>query len=124
MSAPLRIAQPGEPTCCNVNCLRRNALAAGGNCAACGQPTRPVPHGQQTAGAQRIGGTGAALGDIIGRVIFGGFWTLVTIGLIIAGFGSLGNGHPGGLLALGGAVLTGLYAIYLFRGGRFRILFW
>src|SRR5581483_6064191 len=101
MTSPLRIAQPGESACCNVNCWRRGAFAGSAHCAACGQPTAVIPYGQQSPGAQRVVRTGATATDIISRVIFGGFWSLVTLGLVIAGFGSLGAGHPGGLLALG-----------------------
>jgi hypothetical protein len=44
--------------------------------------------------------TGA--GEIISRIIFGGFWAAVTPGLTVAGFAVLGQGHPGGgLVSLG-----------------------
>ena len=64
-------------------------------------------------------------GEIISRIIFGGFWAAVTLGLAVAGFAVMGNGHAGGgLVSLGAAVLTGLYSAYIFRGGRVRFLFW
>jgi hypothetical protein len=61
---------------------------------------------------------------MISRVIFGGFWALVTLGLFISGMAAVAKGHAGGLLALLAAVLTALYSAYIFRGGRFRMLFW
>lgn len=69
--------------------------------------------------------TRPSAGDIVSRVIFGGFWTLVTLaafGLSMAAF-SEGKGG-GGFALLVISVLTGLYAVYIFRGGRFRFLFW
>jgi len=57
--------------------------------------------------------------------VFGGFWSLVTLGAILAGFAGFSSGQAG--VGFGGfllAVLTGLYARYILRGGRFRILFW
>ncbi len=57
--------------------------------------------------------------------MFGGFWSLVTLGAILAGFAGFSSGQAG--VGFGGfllAVLTGLYARYILRGGRFRILFW
>jgi hypothetical protein len=61
---------------------------------------------------------------MLSRIIFGGFWALVTVGLIFAAFAGMTAGKPQSLLALLAAVLTGLYARYIFRGGRFRMLFW
>ncbi|GAA1791501.1 hypothetical protein HC028_01060 [Planosporangium flavigriseum] len=64
-------------------------------------------------------------GDIVSRVIFGGFWSVVTVAALIAGIVGFSHGQAGvGFGALIVAVLTGLYARYIFRGGRFRILFW
>ena len=63
-------------------------------------------------------------GEIISRIIFGGFWAAVTLGLAVAGFAIMGQGHAGGLVGLGAAVLTGLYSAYILRGGRVRFLFW
>ena len=64
-------------------------------------------------------------GDMISRAIFGGFWSLVCLGSLVAAASGISGGHPG--LFFGGlvvAILAGLYARYIFRGGRFRILFW
>jgi hypothetical protein len=63
-------------------------------------------------------------GEMLSRTVFGGFWALVTVGLILAAFAGMAAGKPQALLALLAAVLTGLYARYIFRGGRFRMLFW
>jgi hypothetical protein len=68
---------------------------------------------------------GPGAGDIIGRIIFGGFWSVVTLGALIFGFVGFSHGQVGpGFGALLVAALTGMYARYIFRGGRFRILFW
>lgn len=68
---------------------------------------------------------GPGAGEILSRAVFGGFWAVVTLGIVIAGIAGFANGSPGGgFLALIVAALTGLYARYIFRGGRFRILFW
>jgi hypothetical protein len=64
------------------------------------------------------------VGEVLSRTVFGGFWAVVTVGLILAAFAGAAAGHPQALAALLPAVLTGLYAWYIFRGGRFRILFW
>jgi hypothetical protein len=61
---------------------------------------------------------------MIGRVIFGGFWSLVSIGLLVAMTTAFGSGSSGGGFGcMIGAALTALYSIYIFRGGRFRFLF-
>jgi hypothetical protein len=61
---------------------------------------------------------------MIGRVVYGGFWAgaaaLVGLGSLIL----LSQGQASGLLGLIGAGLAGLYAAYIFRGGRVRIMFW
>jgi hypothetical protein len=63
-------------------------------------------------------------GEMLSRTVFGGFWALVTLGMFIAGVAGMAHGHAGALLTIPVAALTGLYSRYLFRGGRFRILFW
>lgn len=45
------------------------------------------------------------------------FWSLVAVGSFIGGV----TGQPAALVA---AVLSGLYAAYLFRGGRFVLWIW
>jgi hypothetical protein len=67
---------------------------------------------------------GIGVGDAISRTIFGGFWAIVTLALFVGGLAGLSQGHAGALLAIPVAGLTGLYAAYIFRGGRFRFLFW
>jgi hypothetical protein len=61
-------------------------------------------------------------GDIISRVIFGGFWSLVAVGAFVGGIATIAGGAMQGflLLLLGG--LISLYALYIFRGGRIRFL--
>jgi hypothetical protein len=63
-------------------------------------------------------------GEIISRTIFGGFWSVVTLAAIVSGCVALGAGKAGGMLLWLLAVPTGMYARYIFRGGRFRFLFW
>jgi hypothetical protein len=109
-------------SCVTFNCPRRGALLPSSICPACGAATHlavsavvtPPPAVRQSIGA----------GEVISRVVFGGFWTLVTIGAFIGGLVALSQGSAGGLLAILVAALTGLYAGYIFRGGRFRIMFW
>jgi hypothetical protein len=128
------LAAPYDLTCTNEECDLRGTMAQGARCPMCGlrnhlvmppdqdafaagqmaTDSRPAP-----APAPKIG-----VGDMISRVIFGGFWALVTLGLFISGMTAVAKGHAGGLLALLAAVLTTLYSAYIFRGGRFRMLFW
>jgi hypothetical protein len=68
---------------------------------------------------------GPSAGDLIGRVVFGGFWSIVAVVALLASGGMFTDGEPGpALIALAAALLSGLYAMYIVRGGRFRILFW
>jgi hypothetical protein len=52
---------------------------------------------------------------VLSRVVFGGFWALVTVGLTIAALAGLAAGRPGGLLGLPLAALTGLYSRHISR---------
>jgi hypothetical protein len=134
------LATPYDLTCTNAACNLRGTVAQGARCPMCGlrnylvmppeenafaarqvsTDSRPAPApAHAPAPAPKIG-----VGDMISRVIFGGFWALVTLGLFISGMTAVAHGHAGGLLALLGAVLTALYSAYIFRGGRFRMLFW
>lgn len=61
-------------------------------------------------------------GDIISRVIFGGFWSAVALGAFIAGVAAISSGAMQGFLLLVVGGLLALYAIYIFRGGRIRFL--
>jgi len=125
-------AVPSNPqllryACTNKHCPRLGVRVADESCRGCAHPTT---HELLLASPQRQGAPAAApqsgpsTGDVISRVVFGGFWTLVTIGCAFAGFALLSGGNASGLLALGIGALSGLYARYIFRGGRFRILFW
>jgi hypothetical protein len=62
--------------------------------------------------------------EIGSRVFFGGFWALIAVGALIGGLSLMGKSVGAGLLGLLVAVLAGLYARYIFRGGRWRIMFW
>jgi hypothetical protein len=58
------------------------------------------------------------------RAIFGGFWCLIAVAGVIAAFSQLADGEFGSfLLCALVATASGFYARYIFRGGRFRILF-
>jgi hypothetical protein len=129
------IAAPYDLTCTNEECDLRGTVAQGARCPMCGLRNHlvmPPEDGTAFAGAQTAPGSHQAsapapkigVGDMISRVIFGGFWALVTLGLFISGMTAVAKGHAGGLLALLAAVLTALYSAYIFRGGRFRMLFW
>lgn len=66
-----------------------------------------------------------SVGEVISRIVFGGFWALVASGSLAAAVLLFAQGMPaGGLVCIGVALLAALYSRYLFRGGRFRILFW
>jgi hypothetical protein len=129
------LAAPYDLTCTNEECDLRGTVAQGARCPMCGLRNHlvmPLEEGTAlgvgamstdsrpaSAPAPKIG-----VGDMISRVIFGGFWALVTLGLFISGMTAAAKGHAGGLFALLAAVLTALYSAYIFRGGRFRMLFW
>ncbi|MEU6141312.1 hypothetical protein ABZ848_13205 [Streptomyces sp. NPDC047081] len=63
--------------------------------------------------------------ESLSRAVFGGFWCLVAVAGVVAGMKGLRDGDFGGfLLSALVAAASGCYARYIFRGGRFRILFW
>ncbi|NUQ94998.1 MAG: hypothetical protein HOY79_00025 [Streptomyces sp.] len=79
-----------------------------------GPPAMPVRPPAQRLGAR----------ETASRAIFGGFWCLVTAGGAVAAVKGLTDGDFGGfLLSVLVATASGFYARYIFRGGRFRILF-
>jgi hypothetical protein len=120
-SNDMRAAGHGELTCVEESCPRVGAVATSTICVACGGPAYLVP-----ADHAPIPGPRPSIrpGDLLGRIFYGGFWAGAAV---LAGLGSLvaiGKGNAVGLLGL---ILTGLaawYAVYIFRGGRFRIMFW
>jgi hypothetical protein len=129
------LAAPYDLTCTNEECDLRGTVAQGPRCPTCGLRNHLVmppeegtafAGGQMSADSRRVSAPAPKIGvgDMISRVIFGGFWALVTLGLFISGMTAVAKGHASGLLALLAAVLTALYSAYIFRGGRFRILFW
>jgi hypothetical protein len=126
VSTESRAAEPGELTCISEDCDNSGAPVAATVCPQCRQHTYTVPpESQDGITPPPVVRSGPSAGDLISRVIFGGFWsTVAVVALVASGLavnqGSLG----GGLIALGVALLCGLYARYIFRGGRFRILFW
>ena len=137
--AHLSPARPGETTCTTDDCARAGAAVAPPRCPDCGNRVHlvpseepaaaaaprwatPVPAGVQPAPGAVRPAPGAA--EVLSRTIFGGFWAVVTVGLVLAALAGVAAGHPQALVALLAAMLTGLYARYIFRGGRFRIMFW
>ncbi len=126
MSTEPRAAEPGELTCINDSCNNGGAPVAAAVCPLCRQPTYSVPPEDLYGVAPSpVLPAGPSAGDAIGRVIFGGFWSIVAVAALFTSGIAFVQGKPGGaLIALGVAFLCGLYVRYLFRGGRFRILFW
>ena len=116
---------PGSLVCVNRQCSVASYPTTRTECAACHQPTRPAsaPGVKVSMPPPSYDRAGKVV-DGVSRTVFGGFWTLVTLGLLIGGMVMIGHGNMGGLLAVIVAVLTGFYARYIFRGGRFRFLFW
>ncbi|MET7473076.1 hypothetical protein ABZT17_01745 [Streptomyces sp. NPDC005648] len=63
--------------------------------------------------------------ETVSRAVFGGFWCLIGAVAVVAAVSGLAKGDVGGfLLSALVATASGFYARYIFRGGRFRILFW
>lgn len=125
--AGLPPARPGGTSCTTGGCPRTGSAVPPPRCPECGnrvhlvQDQEPVP---AAAPAPRPAPAPIGAGDMLSRIVFGGFWAVVTLGLTLAAITGLAAGKPQSLLALLAAVLTGLYARYIFRGGRFRMLFW
>ncbi|MGW3119116.1 hypothetical protein ACWDBW_18570 [Streptomyces sp. NPDC001107] len=80
-------------------------------------PPMPVP---ARPPAPRLGAR-----ETLSRAVFGGFWCVIGVLGVVAAVSGLAKGDVGGFL-LSALVATGsgFYARYIFRGGRFRILFW
>ena len=127
--AGLPATRPGMTTCTTDGCRRAGSMVIPLYCPDCGNRVHQVQSQEIRATALPIGSPRSApaavgAGEMLSRTLFGGFWALVTVGLILAAITGVAAGHPQALLALLAAVPTGLYARYIFRGGRFRILFW
>jgi hypothetical protein len=88
------------------------------------EPHPVPPRGWAPAASPQPAPAAIGAGEMLSRTVFGGFWALVTGGLVLAALIGMADGRPQSLLGLAGAGLTGLYARYIFRGGRFRMLFW
>jgi len=119
----------GRLVCVNTACQVAGLATTRSNCVKCGNPTHsfdepglvvPTPKPQPASLTPKVQ-AGVEVGS---RVIYGGFWALVAIVAGIGGLVLLGDGQPTGLLALIIAALAGIYAVYIFRGGRWRIMFW
>jgi hypothetical protein len=125
MATESRAAESGELTCITSNCANMGTPVAATVCPLCYRKTYGVPWegAGHTPGLRPASGLSA--GTILVRVIFGGFWTVVAAGALIASGLGISHGQVGpGLIGLAAALLSGLYARYIFRGGRFLIIFW
>jgi hypothetical protein len=132
--ASRRPARSGGTTCTTDGCARAGSAVEPPRCPECGnrvhlvQQEEPSPAPALRAWAPtaspRPAPAAIGAGEMLSRIIFGGFWAVVTAGLVLATFIGMADGRPQALLGLVGAALTGLYARYIFRGGRFRMLFW
>ncbi len=120
----LHPASVGQRTCINDRCRSAGAVALGPECPMCGQRTYVVPGSPTTAPVAAPVAPSIGAGEILSRLVFGGFWAVVSLVLLLTSLATLVHGHPAGLLGILLAGLFGLYARYIFRGGRFRILFW
>ena len=130
---PSSLASPYDLTCENKECERYGTVAHGARCPQCGLRNHLVlPPGEEAAWAPATAPVGSrpsavspiGVGEMLSRTLFGGFWALVTLGLLIVALSGVSKGRAGALLALPAGALTGLYSAYIFRGGRFRMIFW
>jgi hypothetical protein len=130
---PSSLASPYDLTCTNEECELHGKVAHGARCPKCGlrnhlvlppDEETPLVTGRTSASSRPAPVSAIGVGEALSRTVFGGFWAVVTLGLLIAALSGVSNGHAGALLAFPAAVLTGLYSAYIFRGGRFRMLFW
>jgi len=131
---PALLASPYDLTCENKECKRYGTVAQGARCPDCGlrnhlvlppdEQAPWVPAAKASAGTRPAPVAPIGVGEMLSRTLFGGFWALVTLGLLIAALAGVSNGHAGALLGIPAAALTGLYSAYIFRGGRFRMIFW
>jgi hypothetical protein len=119
----------GSLVCINPGCSVAGLATPRQNCVTCGNPTHamdepglviPTPKVQPPSMMPKVN-AGMEVGS---RIFYGGFWAVVTVVAGISGVALLADGKPAGLLALIVAALAGIYAAYVFRGGRFRIMFW
>ena len=132
--AGLPPARPGGTTCTTDGCPWAGSAVEPPRCPECGNRVHlvqdrepipiPPPLRRTPTASPRPAPAAVGAGEMLSRIVFGGFWALVTVGLTLAAFAGMAAGKPQSLLALLAAVLTGLYARYIFHGGRFRMLFW
>ena len=109
-------------TCIDSKCRFSGRATTSTACASCGRPTYSI---EGSPKATRSGPGKVVVGLEIGsRVFYGGFWALVAVVTMIGGFSIIGSNAGPGLLGLLIAALSGMYAVYIFRGGRWRIMFW
>jgi hypothetical protein len=127
------LASPYDLTCTNEECELHGTVAHGARCPKCGLRNHLVFPPEEAAPRLMVPATTPArpapkraigVGETLSRTIFGGFWAIVTLFLVIGALAGLSQGHAAALLAIPVGGLTGLYSAYIFRGGRFRILFW
>jgi len=126
-------ARPGGTTCTTGGCPWAGSAVEPPRCPECGnrvhlvqfeEPGPAAAPGWRPAASPQPAPVAIGAGEMLSRTIFGGFWAVVTAGLVFAAFIGMADGRPQALLGLVAAGLTGLYTRYIFRGGRFRMLFW
>src|SRR5690348_16284488 len=109
-------AAPGRYVCVSGECSVAGYPTTRTTCVSCGGATKD----RAEAGLQ-VPPTVSQLtavdksADMFSRAVYGGFWTLVTIGAAIVGLAVLAHGSVAGLVFLAVGVVTGLYAWYIFR---------
>ena len=123
-----KAAQPGELTCLTERCRNEGAVVPRPTCDGCGARTYPVPPESavfEPMPPMRPAGPRLSIGEIFARILFGGFWAIVTLAGIALSITTLLDREFLMAMAFGVTTcLTGLYSAYLFQGGRFRIIFW
>lgn len=119
----------GNLVCVDPQCTAAGRATDRAVCASCGRSTQAAgetirstsaARPPQPTGPSRVG-KGMEIGS---RVFYGGFWALVAVVSTVAALASFGDSPGAAMMGLVIAVLAGLYARYIFRGGRWRIMFW
>src|SRR5262245_5886189 len=120
---------PGGLVCVNKECAVAGYPTTREACVKCGMPTRDrqepgldVP-ATRPQGPSQLDTLNKGV-DVGSRVIYGGFWVLVAVVGVLVGLVLLSQGNAAGLVTILIGVVAALYARYIIRGGRFRIMFW
>jgi hypothetical protein len=119
---PARAARRGAR--CGTAAGARPEPAAAGSAPPAGQapPVRPASHLAGTELPALLGIHPQQRSSYTGLNFW--WWAVTTVLLGLASLGLLGSSPGTSFGGLVGTVLSGLYTRYLYRGDRFRILFW